>query len=251
MIWIKPQLAVAAVLLTVCGYVSVGGEYMRVCYYANWAQYRPSVMRFIPSNINPTLCTHIMYAFAKILPDTNSLGTTENNDDGLGGNYKKVTDLKTTAPGLKVLLAVGGWNHTSSGFTDVVSTDTRIDAFCDNVITFLRTRNFDGLDIDWEFPGQRGGNAGDKQRYTKLVARLRQKFNAETGNQNTLILSASVSGSRNTIDSAYEVSSISTYFDFVNIMAYDYQGSWSTGLDHGSPLYPRSDQQPPDSYTNA
>lgn len=37
--------------------------YKLVCYYANWAIYRPSIAKFTPQNINPYLCTHLIYAF--------------------------------------------------------------------------------------------------------------------------------------------------------------------------------------------
>ena len=38
----------------------------RVCYYTNWSQYRPGNGRFVPENVDPFLCTHVVYAFAKL-----------------------------------------------------------------------------------------------------------------------------------------------------------------------------------------
>jgi len=36
------------------------------------------------------------------------------------------------------------------------------DRFADSVVTFVKTYNFDGLDLDWEYPTQRGGKPEDK-----------------------------------------------------------------------------------------
>ena len=57
----------------------VTGEYKRVCYYTNWAQYRPGKGKFFPENIDGSLCTHINYAFAKM--KGNSLWHFEWNDE--------------------------------------------------------------------------------------------------------------------------------------------------------------------------
>lgn len=49
-----------------------------VCYYTNWSQYRPEPFKFFPENIDPRLCTHINYAFAKM--NGNQLAAFEWND---------------------------------------------------------------------------------------------------------------------------------------------------------------------------
>ena len=37
-----------------------------MCYYTNWSQYRKKEGQFLPTNIDPFLCTHIVFAFAKL-----------------------------------------------------------------------------------------------------------------------------------------------------------------------------------------
>ncbi|XP_055078756.1 acidic mammalian chitinase-like, partial [Periophthalmus magnuspinnatus] len=53
-----------------------------VCYYTNWSQYRPGEGKFTPRNVDPDLCTHLIYAFSIISP-SNELSTYEWNDEVL------------------------------------------------------------------------------------------------------------------------------------------------------------------------
>lgn len=53
-------------------------------YYANWSQNRPTGSEFYPEDIDPELCTHIIYAFAKI--ENKELTGTLSNDMTMGKN---------------------------------------------------------------------------------------------------------------------------------------------------------------------
>jgi len=76
--------------------------------------------------------------------------------------FKKFNDLRLQNPALRTLVAVGGWNEGSTGFSNICRDPVRRGTFVNNLFNFVRTHNFNGVDIDWEFPAQRGGIAADK-----------------------------------------------------------------------------------------
>ena len=80
-----------------------------------------------------------------------------------------VTDLKKQKPSLKVILSVGGWNLGSQPFASVVASNETRKHFVTHAIEYLRKRNFDGLDIDWEYPADRGSGPEDKERFTYFL----------------------------------------------------------------------------------
>ena len=44
-----------------------------VCYIATWAVYRPGEGKFELGNLEPSLCTHLVYSFAGLDESTNSI----------------------------------------------------------------------------------------------------------------------------------------------------------------------------------
>lgn len=57
----------------------------------------------------------------------------------------------------------------SEPFTHMVKTTQSRQEFVKSAVDFLRQRNFDGLDLDWEYPANRGSPPKDKHRFTMLV----------------------------------------------------------------------------------
>ena len=83
--------------------------------------------------------------------------------------YSRVMAMKQKNPKLKILLAIGGWNMASAPFTKMVATAAGRKEFCMDSVSFLKKRGFDGLDLDWEYPTQRGSPPEDRQRFASLV----------------------------------------------------------------------------------
>lgn len=118
--------------------------------------------------------THLAFSFAGI----NWAGAIEPYNGILDyyPMYSSFNQLKTTYPGLKTLIAVGGWTFDQSRFVLVSSTDARRSAFASSVVAFLENHNFDGIDLDWEYPVTRDGTGADYNNYPLLCQALRTAF---------------------------------------------------------------------------
>jgi len=220
-------------LVALCGAASAASGYKRVCYYTNWAQYRPGAAKYWPEDIDPHLCTHVIYSFAKIA--RGELAMYEWNDDKV---IPRVMALKKQNPDLKVLWAVGGWNHENGKpgkFSQMVATPEGRKKFIDSTLRLLKKFEFDGFDLDWEYPANRGNSPpGDKQRFTLLCQELLAAFKKEAkeSGKPRMLLTAAVAAGYKTIRTAYDIPGIAASLDWINLMAYDLNGQWNGVTGH-------------------
>ncbi|XP_046455827.1 acidic mammalian chitinase-like [Daphnia pulex] len=206
-----------------------------VCYYGSWAVYRPGNGKFDVENIDPFICTHIVYGFAGLGSDNTIKPLDPYNDlyENWGkGAFLRFTGLKKKNPELKALIAIGGWNEGSEKYSLMASDPAKRAIFVNSVVNFLITYNFDGFDFDWEYPGNRGGAIIDKINFVLLLRELKSAF-APYG----FLLTAAVSPGKSAIDSAYDIPAVASALDQIHLMAYDYHGSWETYTGLNAPLY--------------
>ncbi|XP_023229882.1 acidic mammalian chitinase-like [Centruroides sculpturatus] len=152
----------------------------------------------------------------------------------IGGNYKNFVELKEYNKDLKILIAVGGWNTGSIKFSKLSSDSKKRKVFIDSALNLARKHNFDGVNINWQFPTRRGGNPKDKENFALLIKEMYEVFKS-----NKLILTIDMSASPNIIDDAYDLGVISRNVDFIHVTAFDYWGYWEPITGFPAALFAR------------
>ncbi|KAK7483787.1 hypothetical protein BaRGS_00025003, partial [Batillaria attramentaria] len=222
--------------MAACGDICSGSGHKRVCYFTNWSMYRPGSAAYTVANVDPFLCTHLIYAFAEIDYHGNmkpQLATDSETD-----TYKEFNNLRMRNPDLKTLISVGGWNFGSKKFSQMAGVAAVRSRFVTSAVRFLRQHGFDGLDIDWEYPGLRGGSPKDRNNLVMLCKELRQAFEAEKSGSKRLLLTAAVPAAKSKMDIGFNIRALDRYLDLWNLMTYDYHGPWAGKTGHNSPLHP-------------
>ena len=145
---------------------------------------------------------------------------------------------------MKIILALGGWNDSKGDkYSKLVNDPDKRKKFVQSAVAFLKDNNFDGLDLDWEYPtcwqvDCSAGPASDKDAYTAWVKELREAMDADDDN---FLLTAAVSPSSEVVRKAYNIPELSKYLDYLSVMTYDYHGQWDKQTGHVAPIYEHPD----------
>jgi chitinase len=164
-------------------------------------------------------------------------------DQPIRGIFAEMYRLKKTNPHLKILPSVGGWTLSDPLYTVGNNPQART-TFVASIVSFIKTYDFfDGIDIDWEFPGGGGaneqlGSAQDGEGFVLLMRDLRTALNTlsqQTGR--SYQLTAAVSGGVEKL-SKINWEAAHPHMDYINLMTYDYYGAWNGTLGHMTGLNP-------------
>ncbi|KAM5353884.1 hypothetical protein ACJ41O_000534 [Fusarium nematophilum] len=206
-------------------------EFNRIGYFQAYNPSRPC-MHMDASEIEDNFkeLTHVHFAFS---------GITADYDVNIPEDVKKQFDVfdKMDAP-FKKILSFGGWAESTDAATfqryrDVVKPEYR-SVFAANIVKFLEKRkSFDGVDIDWEYPGatDQGIPAGDRTDglyYHRFLSVLRNLLPSSKS------LSIALPGSFWYLKPfpVDQMAKVLVYFVF---MTYDLHGQWDYGNKFANP----------------
>lgn len=89
---------------------------------------------------------------------------------------------------METWVSIGGFDFSDDGpthttWSDLCSSPSNRAAFISSLVDFMDKWGFQGVDLDWEFPGQpgRGGNPEDTANLASLIAEMRAKFGRKYG----------------------------------------------------------------------
>nr|WP_236714713.1 glycoside hydrolase family 18 protein [Nonomuraea pusilla] len=250
----------------------------RVAYFIQWGVYgRNYHVKDVDTTGAAAKLTHLNYAFGFVsaegacysadpwadwqrpVPAEQSVdGVADQPGQALNGNLNQLRKLKARHPGLKVLISLGGWTG-SKYFSDAVLTAESRARLAESCVDLWLLGNlpglepgagagvFDGIDLDWEWPGSSGNDGNvirpeDRRNFTLFLEELRARMSAFAPRaQLTAFLPAATAK----IDAGYEVREVFRQLDFATVQGYDLHGSWERQTGHnGNLLTDRRDPNP-------
>ena len=216
--------------LFVAGLAAGCAQYEIVGYYAGWKEQAP----FDPRDV-----TVIDYAFAVVAPD-GSLALDDAAKDGAA--FDTLVAMKARNPKLRVVLSVGGWTR-SDRFSDMAADPASRARFIASTMALLERHRLDGIDIDWEYPTDIGvpctpdrtcQRPEDKRNFIALAREMRRAFG-----DRYLITIAAGADEKFLAEPHGDVrwlAELAGPLDWINLMTYDYHGSWERAANFNAPL---------------
>ncbi|MFJ4337853.1 glycosyl hydrolase family 18 protein [Streptomyces sp. NPDC088915] len=226
---------------------------VKLGYFTNWGVYgRNYHVKNIVTSGSASKITHINYAFGNVQGGKCTIGdsyadydkayTADQSVDGvadtwdqpLRGNFNQLRKLKKAYPHIKVLWSFGGWTW-SGGFGQAAQNPAAFAQSCYDLVEDPRWADvFDGIDLDWEYPNACGltCDTSGPAAFKNLMQAVRAKF----GSTNLVTAAVTADASSGGKIDAADYGGAAPYYDWLNVMTYDFFGAW----DAKGPTAPHS-----------
>lgn len=124
----------------------------------------------------------------------------------------------------------------------MASTDENRKRFADSVVNFLLQYNFNGVDLDWEYPVSGGGpgtviNPADKENFPLMLQKIREKLDAQEETDGKHYSLSIAGGANSSFANNTTIGDSQKYLDYIQLMTYDIHGNWEAKADYNAPLY--------------
>ncbi|XP_077361682.1 chitinase-3-like protein 2 isoform X2 [Festucalex cinctus] len=193
----------------------LGSTEKLVCVYDSASYRRWGIARFKIEDIQPNLCTHLIYSF--VCTDSKLEIVPTYRDKKKFPLFKK---LKNSNPHLKTILEVN--LILNPLFSELIAAEEHRATFIKSAISILRNPYymFDGINLVWLNTKKL---LEVKNDFTKLIREFQDAFYAEAveSGYEKLLLTASVSAEPSVISHSYDVKHIAKDIDFFNVMTSD------------------------------
>jgi chitinase len=198
-------------------------------YVAGYENYDPAL-------VDAKKLTHINYAFANIVDGEPKFELTTDSV-----KISKLIALKKSNPKLKILYSIGGWVWSNHFSHTAAYKENRI-KFAISSVKLMKKHGFDGVDLDWEYPGQRGEDndfrPSDKNNFNLLLEEIRKELEKVGAIDNKHYLLTIATGADQAYIDNTDLRKAHKYLDFINVMCYDFYHGWFFQTGHHANLYP-------------
>jgi chitinase len=175
--------------------------------------------RYLPAaQVDFTVVSHVIHF--SVMPNVD--GTLNTTTNGITAAFSADLISHAHAAGRPVLICAGG-SSSQAGFQGA-TTSANLAGFVRELVTFMSSNGYDGVDIDWEpLP------ASDGPQFSNLVNALRVALDQITPRPLLTVATASEPAL---------FASLQNQFDQINLMTYDLAGPWEGWVTwFNAPIY--------------
>ncbi|MDP3561168.1 MAG: glycoside hydrolase family 18 protein [Legionellaceae bacterium] len=208
-------------------------------YYPDWSYWHDP--KFLAEQLPFDKMNAVAYAFS-IMDENGNVSLYDPDSDAV--NLPAISQARKKYPYLNASLSFGGWSWASTPpgwqcavgaspegpaacFSRMTADETATAQFVDKAVKAMKSVNFNGIDIDWEYPA-----VSDAGNYVNLLQQLRVALDKEGVRDNThYYLTIAVAAGWDKINqiTPEQWQLIAKSVDYIDVMTYDFHGSWDQG----------------------